>query len=185
MQLRAQAIVKSSGRGVQSLLNLSVNSLDRLRRDCARRPLSLISPGHREPTTPSSVLASALTPDDYLLKYESAQRDAENAIRREARNALATKGIIATETEIRRWRAERQAERDEAAAAAREARAAVDAIEAIESVEASTVARLAQARGFAPDVPERAAETVAEAAAVVARADAEPQPASQRPQGSS
>ena len=56
--------------------------------------------------------------DDYLLRYESAQRDAENAIRREARNALARKGIIATEGEIRRWKAERAAEIEAADAAA-------------------------------------------------------------------
>lgn len=86
------------------------------------------------------------------MKYESAQRDAENAIRREARNALASKGIIATETEIRRWRAARQAERDAAAEEARaEARAALDAIESTEAVETSTVARLAHARDFGAD----------------------------------
>ncbi|KLT41367.1 hypothetical protein CC85DRAFT_237721, partial [Cutaneotrichosporon oleaginosum] len=59
--------------------------------------------------TSSSIFGLVIGADDYLLKYESAQRDAENAIRREARNALASKGIIATETEIRRWRAQRQA----------------------------------------------------------------------------
>lgn len=93
----------------------------------------------------SSPSAFALTPDDYLLKYESAQRDSENAIRREARNALANKGIIATETEIRRWRAARQAERD---AAAERAREALDNIEGAENVETGAVARLAQARNF-------------------------------------
>jgi plasmid stabilization system protein ParE len=42
--------------------------------------------------------------DDYLLRYESGMRKAENDIRRQARNALAREGIIATEGEIRKWR---------------------------------------------------------------------------------
>jgi hypothetical protein len=42
--------------------------------------------------------------DDYLLRYESRMRKAENDIRRQARNALAREGIIATEGEIRKWR---------------------------------------------------------------------------------
>jgi hypothetical protein len=94
---------------------------------------------------PHWTLTHCSHPDDYLLKYESAQRDAENAIRREARNALASKGIIATETEIRRWRAARQAERD---AAAERAREALDNIEGAENVETGAVARLAKARNF-------------------------------------
>lgn len=44
------------------------------------------------------------TLDDYLLRYESGMRKAENDIRRQARNALAREGIIATEGEIRKWR---------------------------------------------------------------------------------
>ncbi|KAL7424942.1 hypothetical protein Q5752_000629 [Cryptotrichosporon argae] len=44
--------------------------------------------------------------DDYLLRYESDQRASENEVRRRARNALAREGVIATEGEIRRWRAE-------------------------------------------------------------------------------
>ncbi|BEI81059.1 hypothetical protein CcaverHIS002_0202190 [Cutaneotrichosporon cavernicola] len=97
----------------------------------------------------ASIFGLTIGADDYLLKYESAQRDQENAIRREARNALAAKGIIATETEIRRWRAAQQAERD---AIAERAREALDNIEGVENVEAGSVARLARARNFgSPD----------------------------------
>ncbi|TXT06309.1 uncharacterized protein COLE_05640 [Cutaneotrichosporon oleaginosum] len=103
--------------------------------------------------TSSSIFGLVIGADDYLLKYESAQRDAENAIRREARNALASKGIIATETEIRRWRAQRQADRDAVdaavrAAAAERAREALDNIEGAENVETGAVARLAKARNL-------------------------------------
>lgn len=62
-----------------------------------------------------------------LLKYESAQREAENVIRREARNALASRGIIATEGQIRLWRAEQAAERARAAEADAHAQAAAAA----------------------------------------------------------
>lgn len=81
---------------------------------------------------------SVLTSDDYLLRYEAGQREQENAIRREARNALARRGVIATESEIRKWKAEQAAIMAEKAAAAIEA---VDIMEE-EGVEAGSVARL-------------------------------------------
>jgi len=45
--------------------------------------------------------------DNHLLRYESHQRLEENELRRQARNELAREGMIATETEIRRWKARR------------------------------------------------------------------------------
>lgn len=79
-----------------------------------------------------------LTPDDYLLRFEAGQREQENAFRREARNALAKRGIIATESEIRKWRAEKAVQLEEQAALAVEA---ADIAE-VEGVEAGHVARL-------------------------------------------
>lgn len=65
----------------------------------------------------------------------------ENAIRREARNALALKGIIATEGEIRKWRkAKEEAERHANLVAA------LDAADACEDTETSFVAKLTDAR---------------------------------------
>lgn len=52
--------------------------------------------------------------DNYLLKYESQQRYQENELRRKARNDLARQGIIATESEIRRWKQRKEAEIREA-----------------------------------------------------------------------
>jgi hypothetical protein len=49
--------------------------------------------------------------DNYLLRFESQQRLTENDIRRQARNELATRGVIATETEIRKWKAQKEVER--------------------------------------------------------------------------
>lgn len=84
--------------------------------------------------------------EDNLLRYEAAQRESENALRREARNALALKGIIATEGEIRKWLAQQAAERKAASeAAARIAIEAIDAGDAAQSAEAGNVARLATA----------------------------------------
>jgi hypothetical protein len=45
--------------------------------------------------------------DNHLLRYESHQRIEENDLRRQARNELAREGMIATETEIRKWKAKR------------------------------------------------------------------------------
>ncbi|KAF8165144.1 hypothetical protein B0H34DRAFT_224726 [Crassisporium funariophilum] len=43
-----------------------------------------------------------------LREHENIRRKEENIIRREARIELARKGLIATETEIAKWKAERQ-----------------------------------------------------------------------------
>jgi hypothetical protein len=45
--------------------------------------------------------------EKYLLRFESEQRDSENDLRRQARNELARQGIIATETEIKKWKGQR------------------------------------------------------------------------------
>lgn len=67
-------------------------------------------------------------------------------MRREARNALALKGIIATEGEIRKWLKEQEAERRAISEArAKVAIEAIDAGDAAESAEAGNVARLATA----------------------------------------
>lgn len=77
--------------------------------------------------------------DKYLIMYESAQRDAENAVRRQAQNALARRGIIATETEIRRWRAEQEAERVAAEKVAVSDAQAVDAGSPVNPIAISVV----------------------------------------------
>ncbi|KAG7097155.1 hypothetical protein E1B28_004533 [Marasmius oreades] len=43
-----------------------------------------------------------------LLAHESKRREEENALRRQARLELAQRGIIPTETEITKWRVERE-----------------------------------------------------------------------------
>ncbi|KAG0705475.1 hypothetical protein DFH29DRAFT_800161 [Suillus ampliporus] len=45
--------------------------------------------------------------DNALLTHEAERRQSEHAIRREARIDLARRGLIGTETEIAKWRAER------------------------------------------------------------------------------
>ncbi|EGO01763.1 hypothetical protein SERLA73DRAFT_103755 [Serpula lacrymans var. lacrymans S7.3] len=45
--------------------------------------------------------------DNALLSHEAERRRSENAIRREARLELARRGLVGTETEIAKWRAER------------------------------------------------------------------------------
>uniref|UniRef100_A0A0W0FC68 Uncharacterized protein n=1 Tax=Moniliophthora roreri TaxID=221103 RepID=A0A0W0FC68_MONRR len=45
-----------------------------------------------------------------LLAHEAQRRKEENSLRRQARLELAQRGIIPTETEITRWRMEREAE---------------------------------------------------------------------------
>jgi hypothetical protein len=44
-----------------------------------------------------------------LLAHETERRKEENTLRRQARLELAQRGIIPTETEITKWRAERDA----------------------------------------------------------------------------
>lgn len=44
--------------------------------------------------------------DNALLSHEAGQRIEETAIRRRARMELAKRGIVGTETEIARWKAE-------------------------------------------------------------------------------
>lgn len=45
--------------------------------------------------------------DNALLSHEADQRIAETALRKEARIALGRRGIVATEGEIAKWKAER------------------------------------------------------------------------------
>ncbi|KAG2077606.1 hypothetical protein BDR04DRAFT_981583, partial [Suillus decipiens] len=45
--------------------------------------------------------------DNALLAHEAERRQSEHAVRREARIDLARRGLIGTETEIAKWRAER------------------------------------------------------------------------------
>lgn len=47
--------------------------------------------------------------DTALLSHEHNQRISESAIRRDARIDLARRGIVGTETEIAKWRDEREA----------------------------------------------------------------------------
>lgn len=53
--------------------------------------------------------------DSALLTHEAARRQSEHAIRREARIDLARRGLIGTETEIAKWRAERTRQLEEQA----------------------------------------------------------------------
>jgi hypothetical protein len=53
--------------------------------------------------------------DNALLTHEAERRRSEHAIRREARMDLARRGLIATETEIAKWRVERTRQSEEQA----------------------------------------------------------------------
>lgn len=53
--------------------------------------------------------------DNALLTHEAERRLTEHAIRREARIDLARRGLIGTETEIAKWRAERTRQMEERA----------------------------------------------------------------------
>ncbi|KAG2751476.1 hypothetical protein P692DRAFT_20350939 [Suillus brevipes Sb2] len=53
--------------------------------------------------------------DNALLTHEAERRQSEHAIRREARIDLARRGLIGTETEIAKWRAERTRQMEERA----------------------------------------------------------------------
>lgn len=52
--------------------------------------------------------------DSHLLKHEHGFREAENEIRRKARNSLALEGKIASESEIRKWREKYEKEMSQA-----------------------------------------------------------------------
>ena len=56
--------------------------------------------------------------ENALQKFELQQRLHENSIRREARIDLARRGLVATETEIAKWKEERTRAREAAAAQA-------------------------------------------------------------------
>lgn len=62
-----------------------------------------------------SVFGLCLRAESALQQHELEQRLRENSIRREARIDLARRGLVATETEIAKWKAER-ARAEEAAA---------------------------------------------------------------------
>ena len=47
--------------------------------------------------------------ENALQTYEAEQRQVESALRREARLDLARRGLVATETEIEKWKAEKLA----------------------------------------------------------------------------
>ncbi|KAG1762277.1 hypothetical protein EDD22DRAFT_892607 [Suillus occidentalis] len=53
--------------------------------------------------------------DNALLTHEAERRQSEHAIRREARIDLARRGLVGTETEIAKWRAERTRKMEERA----------------------------------------------------------------------
>lgn len=59
-----------------------------------------------------------LDAEDALMSHEREMRAKESAIRKEARLDLARRGLVATETEIAKWKAEKQRQAEEAAAAA-------------------------------------------------------------------
>ena len=55
----------------------------------------------------STIAGLVFGAEKYLLRFESQQRESENDMRRQARNDLARQGIIATETEIKKWKTQR------------------------------------------------------------------------------
>jgi hypothetical protein len=55
-----------------------------------------------------TIFGLVVTADDALLKYEARHRSEINALRKEARIDLARRGIVPTETALRRWQAERE-----------------------------------------------------------------------------
>jgi hypothetical protein len=57
----------------------------------------------------ATVFGLVLGAENALLAYEADKRLTENAIRKQARLDLARRGLVATETEIRKWREEREA----------------------------------------------------------------------------
>ncbi|ORY34967.1 hypothetical protein BCR39DRAFT_515838 [Naematelia encephala] len=61
-------------------------------------------------TSSSTIFGLVVGADYHLLDYEHNVRKGENDMRREARNALAREGKIATEGEIRKWRQRRDAD---------------------------------------------------------------------------
>ncbi|KAF7433216.1 hypothetical protein PC9H_005166 [Pleurotus ostreatus] len=57
----------------------------------------------------STIFGLVLGAERALLTHEADRRREENALRRQARYDLARRGLIGTETEIAKWRAERDA----------------------------------------------------------------------------
>ncbi|EIW82209.1 hypothetical protein CONPUDRAFT_81746 [Coniophora puteana RWD-64-598 SS2] len=54
----------------------------------------------------SAMAGLVIGADNALLTHEAERRRTENAIRKEARMDIARRGLVPTETEIARWRAE-------------------------------------------------------------------------------
>ncbi|ODO07019.1 hypothetical protein I350_04386 [Cryptococcus amylolentus CBS 6273] len=59
-------------------------------------------------TSSATMCGLVIGADDHLLRFEHGMRAEENELRRQARNALALEGKIASETEIRKWRERRE-----------------------------------------------------------------------------
>ncbi|RDX53120.1 hypothetical protein OH76DRAFT_70520 [Lentinus brumalis] len=74
-----------------------------------------------------SVLGLCIRAETALQQHELEQRLRENSIRREARIDLARRGLVATETEIAKWKAERERARAEVAAVVAEQQASASA----------------------------------------------------------
>lgn len=83
-------------------------------------------PGFRKQTLPfkawlvsiSAIFGLVIYAEKALQVHEREERLKENSIRREARLALARRGLVATETEIAKWKEERTRAREAAAAEA-------------------------------------------------------------------
>ncbi|KAI0320256.1 hypothetical protein OF83DRAFT_618728 [Amylostereum chailletii] len=58
--------------------------------------------------TTFAIYGMVMHAEDALQSHESVQRKAEHDIRREARIDLTRRGLVATESEILKWRAERE-----------------------------------------------------------------------------
>lgn len=65
-------------------------------------------------TSSATICGLVIGADNHLLKHEHGFREAENEIRRKARNSLALEGKIASESEIRKWREKYEKEMSQA-----------------------------------------------------------------------
>ncbi|AAW43551.2 hypothetical protein CNBE1050 [Cryptococcus deneoformans B-3501A] len=65
-------------------------------------------------TSSATICGLVIGADSHLLKHEHGFREAENEIRRKARNSLALEGKIASESEIRKWREKYEKEMSQA-----------------------------------------------------------------------
>lgn len=67
----------------------------------------------RAPRAPVTIFGLCVGADTVLLNHEASQRSEENYIRNRARTELGRQGIVASETEIMKWRDSFMRQREE------------------------------------------------------------------------